>query len=264
MRIIAILLIGLCTVFASFAFASQPIMFIGTKIENDQPISKTFHVGTLSQKLRNAPYAVTGKYRCENVEGKAHFEAWGVHPNGDRELLVDGPMTSIKPPEITGTSSWREFEFHFNLLDAHPESVTLEINIVMPGKGMIELSPLLLSDIGVPSGEWFSNQTGGLLGGILGTLVGIYCGTIGTLCSFLVPRGKGKCLLLGLFRGGIIIGALSLSVGIIALILGQPWHVWYTFVLIGGLMCFLMPTGLSHIKKEYAQAELRKMQAFDV
>ncbi len=252
-----------CLLVPACVFADLPIIFDLKKAENEESISKTVHIATFPSMRRSAPYSISGQYRCENVEGKAHLEAWAVYPDGARKQLSDGPMIYVLPPEITGTSDWRDFEFPFNFVVAIPESVSLEINVVMPGKGKIELSGLRLSDRGVPAGQWFDGRTSGVIGGVLGAIGGIYGGVIGCLCGFLAPRGKGKRWIKGLFLSGIIFAIVYLIFGICALILGQPYHVWYPFVLVGGIMCFVMSMTFPQINRVYAQAELRKMQALD-
>jgi hypothetical protein len=114
------------------------------------------------------------------------------------------------------------------------------------------------------AGEWFSNRTGGIIGGLLGTTAGGYGALFGGLCSFLPPRGKGRRLLTGMVIFAVVIGIVSLTVGILALFLGQPFHVWYPFVLCGGLLIIFFPSLFPAIRKRYEQVELRKLQALDI
>jgi hypothetical protein len=179
---------------------------------------------------------------------------------------------------IQGTSEWREFYLPFNLMGNKPESVTLEINVVMPGKGTIELTNLAVSDI-PPSivflNEWFDTRMAGMIGsvvgGIGGTLGGFYGALVGILCGFLVPRAKGRRLLTGMFVVPIIIGVILLivgiTVGVTALLCGQPYHVWYPILYLGclgGFLVVIFSVLLPVIRNQCKQAELRKMQALDM
>ena len=225
------------------------------KVENDQSEWKSVTVKTIEHRPTTSMYVVRGKVQYRDIEGNPYLEMWNIMPDGNRYFS----RLQVMEPWAGRKSGWRKFELPFNLLHHKPELVTLEINVVMPGKGTIELSELTVSDQSL----WFSGPTGGVLGGVLGTVLGL-CGAVtGCLCGFLVPRGKGRRLIFGLFLFWTMMGVVTLIIGVSALCLGQPYHVWYPFVLCGGLFLFLVPHTFFAIKKGYAQAELRKMQALD-
>ncbi len=243
---------------------AMPVLDGVFKVENEQSVWNSETVKTVEYHPASPIYVVRGRVQYQNVEGIAYLEMWNILPDGSRyfsrTLGEYGTMQKIQ-----GTSGWREFELPFNLMDQKPGTVTLEINVVMPGKGTIELSGITVSDIQTSvAGEWFSSRMGGMAGGILGSLAGIYGGLVGGLSGFLVPRGKGRRWITGLFIFGAIMGVLQLAFGLTALILGQPWHVWYPFVLVGGLLAVILTSSLLSINKAYAQVELRKMQALDM
>ncbi len=255
----------ICLLISSSALASEKAVSVldGVfTVKNDQSVWKSETVKTLEYRPASSMYVVRGRIQYWNIEGIAYLEMWNILPDGSRyfsrTLGEYGTMQRIQ-----GLSGWREFELPFNLMNAKPESVTLEINVVMPGKGTIELSGLTVSDIQT-SVEWFSRRTGGVVGGILGGICGTFGGIIGCLSGFLVPRGKGRRLMTWLFIFAAVMGFLQLGVGLSALLLGQPGHVWYPFVLVGGLLGVIMPFSLLSVNKAYAQAELRKMQALDM
>jgi hypothetical protein len=60
-----------------------------------------------------------------------------------RTLADSGTMQKIQ-----GSSDWRTFELPFYLMELKPESVTLDISVVMPGKGTIELKDITIGDLG--------------------------------------------------------------------------------------------------------------------
>ena len=155
-----------------------------------------------------------------------------------------------------------------NLMEFKPESVTLEINVVMPGKGTIELSELTVSDFQRHvTGEWFSARMSNIIfGGVFGAFWGIYGALCGVLAGTLIPRGRGYRLVIGMLVFGLIMGVLQLVIGVTALLCGQPYHVWYPFLCGGGVLAFVFGMvfiAKPEIRKHYEQAQLRKMQALD-
>lgn len=258
-----------CLLLSPIVFASekgQPIMapLKIFKVENDQPTEKIVTVTSVKHVPKSKIYVVRGRLCYENVEGVAYLEMWNILPDGSRYFSRTlGDFGTMK--KISGTSGWREFELPFNLMDAKPESVTLEINVFMPGKGKIQLSGLTVSDLQTSAAsEWFNGRTGGVVGGVLGCLGGLYGALVGCLCGFLVPRGRGKRWVMGLVLLGTVMGAVSLLFGLSALLIGQPYHVWYPFLLTGGIIVCLFPFLFVTINKEYAKVELRRMQALDL
>ena len=263
---------------ASFVFAGGKAIPIPLpdevfKVENDQSVQKTVTVATVEYRPTSPVYVVRGQVQYHDVEGTAYLEMRSVMPDGNRyftrtlEEPDTGPMprTNGSMQRICGTSEWRDFTLPFNLMKLKPESVTLEINIVMPGKGTIEVTGLTVSELPIfAGGDWFPPHTGGMIGGIVGTFWGIYGGTVGGLCGFLVPRGKGRRWLTGLILFGFVMTILQLVIGIMAFLFCQPYHIWYPLILCSGIMLILTPMMFSTIKKGYEQAELRKMQALDM
>ena len=265
---------------ASFVFADPvPPMAISLpdgvdvfKVENDQSVPKTERIATIEYKPKSSVYVLRGRVRHHEIEGESYFQVLHVMPDGSRyysRTLTESEMQR----RIPGTNGWREFELPFNLMGAKPELVTLEIDAIMRGKGTIEVTELTVSDLSgidltsafrLPaSGEWFDARTGNMGGGIGGTLMGCYGALFGILCGILVPLGKGKRLLYGMILFAFVMGVFSLVVGITAVFCGQPYHVWYPFVLLGGITIFVFPAPYLTIRQQYAQVELRKMQALD-
>ena len=105
---------------------------------------------------------------------------------------------------------------------------------------------------------WFDAQTSGLIGGILGATVGVCGGVLGTVMGIFARKGKYEKFALISFIILVVFGAISLCVGTIALIMRQPWHVWYPFILIGGLLVVVFLPNYFSIKKFYANAKLNK------
>jgi len=97
-----------------------------------------------------------------------------------------------------------------------------------------------------------------------GTLLGIIGGTLGGLAGWLAPRGKAKGLILGSF--GLLIGicAVLLIAGVVALLVGQPYHVWYGLGLTGVIGVLVFGLNTPQILRRYRQAEVRRMTAQDL
>lgn len=98
----------------------------------------------------------------------------------------------------------------------------------------------------------------GAFGGALVGLLGAFFGGVG---SWAAQRGKWRRLMLGGMATCGTVCALFLVAGIVAVTLGQPYGVWYPLTLIGliGAGCFLglLPT----MRRRYAEAESRRMEA---
>ena len=112
---------------------------------------------------------------------------------------------------------------------------------------------------------WISNPgMAGMVGGILGATIGILGGTIGTLAGVFVPRGKAKKLTLGVNTFAFVLSFISLVVGIVAYLSGQPYSVWYGFGFFGLLGTSGFGGSFWVILKRAREAELRKLMSEDL
>ena len=109
---------------------------------------------------------------------------------------------------------------------------------------------------------WFDEQTAGLVGGLLGASVGtIFGGIGGGLGGPLAALGKARRLVIGFYHFGIVVGVILAGVGIYALVTGQPFWVWGSFMLPGVLTAGLMGGLMPVIKTRYREAEQRNLDA---
>jgi hypothetical protein len=100
---------------------------------------------------------------------------------------------------------------------------------------------------------------------IPGTLLGVLGGGIGgPLAGYCAPRGKLKRLVLGFYFGVIAVCVVLLVTGIIALVIGQPYGVWYGIGFPGILGVVLFGGLTPVVLKRYREAELRKSIADDL
>ncbi|MCK6460449.1 MAG: hypothetical protein L6Q95_11210 [Planctomycetes bacterium] len=108
---------------------------------------------------------------------------------------------------------------------------------------------------------WFDPDT---YAWIPGTMLGLFGGLLGTLMGCLGPRGKARGLVGGLLKGGTLACAALAAAGVAALLMGQPYGVWYGLLLPGllgaGILLSLRPV----LRRTYEQAEARRMEAHDL
>ena len=108
---------------------------------------------------------------------------------------------------------------------------------------------------------WWTEGQAGWIGGSLGSFFGILGGVFGTVCGICAPRGKCKALVYGISVFMIAAGVAALIAGIVALLLGQPYVVWYPLVLVG-IICTAVVGGLTPvIRRRYREAEQRRLEA---
>lgn len=213
-----------------------------------------------------AKYAILGMVRCDGVKGKAYLELWSHFPGGacfSRTQGERGPMGAL-----TGTQEWRPFVLPFYNKEGAPPPEKLVVNVVLPEQGTVFLGPLRLAQY--PQGEdpvtftakgtaWWGERASGLVGGLLGAAVGCLGGLIGLLSS----KGKARRFVLGAMQVLMALGVMMLILGLAALILAQPYAIWYPPLLLGVLCTALPAAMLPRIRKRYEELELRKMQAAD-
>jgi hypothetical protein len=171
---------------------------------------------------------------------------------------------------LRGTSSWRRFvlPFFMNAGDKkRPER--LEFNVVLPGRGTVEIGPVELveypspeaamADSSATEAGWWSGSAGGWIGGGLGVLLGCMGGLVGVMAS----RGRGRALVMVVMRAMLVIGVAALAGGVAAMLKAQPYAVYYPLLLIGVLASALSVALTPSIRRQYEQHELRTMQALD-
>ncbi len=109
---------------------------------------------------------------------------------------------------------------------------------------------------------WFDEQTAGMIGGVLGAVLGGGFGGIGGgVGGPLAAMGKARGLVLGIFSLAIVIGSALALTALVALIMGQPWHVPFAIGFPGLLTAGIMGGLLPVVRKRYQQAEHRRLDA---
>ncbi len=108
---------------------------------------------------------------------------------------------------------------------------------------------------------WWTQQTAGLIGGALGGGIGLLGAGLGVIAGYGAPKGKGKPAVLAILGAMLGLGALALVAGVAGVFLGQPYHVYYPLLLIGGIGSLVGGINAPIILRRYQQAEARKLDA---
>lgn len=111
--------------------------------------------------------------------------------------------------------------------------------------------------------EWWTPEQAGLIGGLVGSIGGgVLLGAIGGgVCGPLAGKGLARTFVLSYVTIIACVSLILLGVGVYALIVGQPWHVWYVFVQIGVMGTLLGFGGVFMFRKIYARHEQRILAA---
>lgn len=106
---------------------------------------------------------------------------------------------------------------------------------------------------------WWDEETAGYLGGLVGGSVGLLGAAYG------ITAGLGVARRFVLMSTLILacVGVAVLLAGLIAMGIGQPYHVYFLPLLIGGIMASVFGFNYPVIKRRNEQMELQRMSAQD-
>lgn len=236
------------------------------EVKNVEPMARTVTLFKLDRPaITRSRYALVGDVRYEAVEGAGYLEMSSTFAEKGsfftRTVDPSGPAQ-----RLSGSSSWRPFALPFDAAGAAIPPESLTVNVTLPGRGTVHLGALRLvqyADDENPlavAGAWWGPRTGGLVGGLVGSLLGC----VGAVIGVLAGRGKGRAVVLGLAKGMLVFGAASLVLGVVALLRGQPYEVYYPLLLCGVLDVVLPAVLIPVLRRRYAELELRKMAAQDL
>lgn len=218
-------------------------------------------------------YALKGMVRYNDVQGEAFLQLdndFGSHGSFfTKGVAATGPLG-----RISGSSDWRPFVLPFQASQDEqadgelllPKKLTL--SVFLPGSGTVTVTDLGLyqyADGENPlqmhsqAGQWFSSQAAGWIGGIGGTLLGLWGAMIGVLSS----RGKARGFVVGSANVILVIGIGSLIAGIVALGMAQPYAVYFPLLLMGVIVVAVVAMLYRTLSARYEQLELQRMQSMD-
>lgn len=109
--------------------------------------------------------------------------------------------------------------------------------------------------------EWWTNQDAGLIGGIGGSAVGVLGGLIGVVAGFFARKGAMKTAVFAMLGLLVVACVASLITGVVAVVLKQPYHVWYPLVLLGFIGATVGGSMIPVLTMVYRQAEHRRFEA---
>jgi len=209
-------------------------------------------------------WAIEGDLRYEGVAGDGYLEMWSIFADGryfSRTLGEGGPMG-----RLSGSSDWRPFVLPFSSRAGMPPPVALEVNLVLPGAGTVEIGALRLvqqaadeGPLAGGSGAWWTDRQGSWIGGFAGAVLGV----LGSVIGWLVAKERARGFVLTASRLVIALGLAMLVAGFVAVAKAQPYAVWYPLVLLGAISCAVMVPSYRRIVRRYRDGELRRLQALD-
>ncbi len=101
--------------------------------------------------IHTKAYALLCKLRCKNVEGQGYLEMWNEFPPDDtaknpgryftRTMGDTGPRG-----RISGTADWRAVVLPFNAEGTKRPPQKIELNLVLSGRGEIEIKDMELAE----------------------------------------------------------------------------------------------------------------------
>lgn len=112
------------------------------------------------------------------------------------------------------------------------------------------------------SEPWYDpNMFGALFGSIVGGGGGSLAGILGALAGTLAPRGIGRPWILGAMWCFVAVGIALFGLGLYALLMGQPFGIWYGPLLSGVIFTIVVGCLIPVVRMRYRQAEERRLQA---
>ncbi len=240
--------------------------FAHLRVANDTGSPITLTVLTIEEpSVGDSAYAIQGQVRYENVQGKAYLETLnyfaGPAPSFARTLASSGPMRDLE-----GSSPWRRFVLPMQIGPSAKKGPSkIEFNVVLPGKGTVELGPVQLVQSpniaqAMTTSAWWSEPTSGLVYGIGGSLMGLCGGVIGALAGM----GRARRLILPMMRTSAALGGVVALFGLVALLSGQPFYIYFFALFFGIDICVIMLVLAPVVRRRFAESDLRRMESHDV
>jgi hypothetical protein len=111
--------------------------------------------------------------------------------------------------------------------------------------------------------QWCDPRTAGMIGGIIGTALGLTGALFGCSCGVCVRKGWKKPIY-SIFVSAIAISIILPAAGVLAVDIEQPYHVWYSFLLPGFIGTIVFCSIFPSVRKRITEREMIKMQPKDL
>lgn len=99
---------------------------------------------------------------------------------------------------------------------------------------------------------------------IPGTVYGVSAGLMGGLVGLFVPKGRGRGFILKAWFTLWAVAVALLIGGLVAIVDGQPWGVWYALLLPGVIGTLVVGANSLVILRSYRAVEQRRLAAKDL
>ena len=138
-------------------------------------------------------------------------------------------------------------------------AVVLCTSVVLAGETSDSMQSERKSQPSKLAGQWWGLNTQIWVGSLGGCFVGLMGGVLGVFGGLV----KARRFVLGLMKGMIVAGVVSLVVGVIALVKSQPWGVYYPLLMLGLITTGVFAGNFRAVRRRYEQKELRKIESMD-
>ena len=112
--------------------------------------------------------------------------------------------------------------------------------------------------------EWWTPILGTLLGAFAGAGLGVLLGSFGAVVGVCAARGKLGQWAVFVAMAFASLGVVMLIAGAIALALGQPYHVYYPLMLIGGIAALVCGCNVMTVRNAVRACQQRKLAAAEL
>jgi hypothetical protein len=206
--------------------------------------------------------AVVGNVRYQDVQGQAYLEMTTYlagHKVSVSRTLDDAGEGAV----LTGSSDWRRFRLAYTSPSlnsfAPPTPTTVNIALVLPGRGSVDVGSLRVGTLTMGPREWWSSGIA-VRGGAVGSVILI---VLAALSTWLIARTRARRFVVSVVVVVVVCGLLLTGLALVASTDHQPPQVVLPPGVLGALLAVTGVFALRAIRHRYAEAELRRMRAMD-
>lgn len=192
------------------------------EVENRDPEAVRLAVLVLdSPGIESGRYALRGEVRYEGVEGPGFLEMWVHFTDGgscsSRTRGDEGPRTAW-----SGFEDWHPFVLPFGSGRANGSPERLSVQVGLPGRGKVHLSPLRLVEYAPDEDPLGGDPCRAEATGGFGAVAGLVSGRFEAAPVWMGGGGKARQIVLGGIKILAATGAACLVLGVWALARFEP------------------------------------------